>query len=258
MTTRRGSFTTLQIEHHGPVAWLLYSSEPRNAWNWTMLQEQVEALRQLSIDDATRVIVLASDNPDYFSVGADLALFEGISRDEMARWIDLCHDGVRLIRQAPKPVLAAINGMAVGGGLEFTYHADIRFASSEARLGQPEIAVGFIPPCGATVALSRLIGRSNAIRYLYDGALHSAEDAKNLGLVDEVLEPERLRDHVQTYASSLAMKSARGLAVIRQTINGSQWSGFQDSMALEKKEAVELSQTTEFKNGIAAFLDRRR
>ncbi|MEM7428931.1 MAG: enoyl-CoA hydratase/isomerase family protein [Pseudomonadota bacterium] len=251
-------FDYIRTEARGPVTWLLYDSPPRNAWGWEMLEAHAETLRQLSGDDSCRVIVLASAVPGYYSVGADLAVFNGFTADDMARWVDLCHATVRTILEAPKPVIAAINGVAVGGGLEFTYHADIRFAASDARLGQPEISIGFIPPCGATVALSKLIGRGRAMRFLYDGALHTASDALELGIVDELVETSRLHEHVQAYAAGLAEKSADGLAAIRQTINAAQWAGFDEAMAAEKAEAVRLSQTDAFKTGVEAFLKKNR
>jgi enoyl-CoA hydratase len=100
----------------------------------------------------------------------------------MRQWAMRCHDIVHLLRASPKPLLAAIHGTAVGGGLEITLHCDLRFAATDARLGQPEIRIGFIPPIATTQALARLIGRSRAIRYLYDGNLVPAAEALGWGL----------------------------------------------------------------------------
>lgn len=248
----------IKVERDGEVAWVFYNAPPRNAWDWDMLEAHRDVLQQLSEDESCRVIVLASAIPGYYSVGADLTLFDGISSAGMARWVGLCHATAHILLEAPKPVLAAINGVAVGGGLEFTYHADIRFAASDARLGQPEISIGFIPPCGATVALSKLLGRGKAMRFLYDGALLSSDDALELGLVDELVEPDRLHGHVQAYAAKLAEKPANGLAAIRHTINTAQWSSFEEAMAAEKAEAIRLSQTAAFKAGVEAFLKKSR
>lgn len=249
-------FQTIDITHRGPVGWLLYSCAPRNAWTWNMLREHKDALELLSSDRDVRVIVLASALPRYFSVGADLAIFDGIIADGMRDWVDLCHACVALIRDAPKPVLAAINGVAVGGGLEFTYHADMRFAASDVRIGQPEITLGFIPPCGAAVALPRLMGRAQALRYLYDGELLQAQAAAKLGLVDEVLEPNQLHTTVQEYALSLANKSASGLAAIRRTITKATTSPFSEALALERDQAIALADTDDFQRGVQAFLKR--
>jgi enoyl-CoA hydratase/carnithine racemase len=247
-------FEFLAVERRGPVGWLLYGRPPRNAWHWEMLSEHLRALTEVSADETVRVIVLASALPRYFSVGADLHLFEDISAARMGEWVDLCHACARLIRDAPKPVLAAIGGTAVGGGLEFTYHADLRFAAADARLGQPEIGIGFIPPCGATVALARLVGRPRALRYLYDGALLDAAAAAAIGLVDEVVEPARLHETVQAYALALAAKPASGLAAIRRTVTEAERLAFDAAMALEREQAMALAGTEGFRSGVARFL----
>src|SRR4029078_7404689 len=136
----------------------------------------------------------------------------------MLRWAERCHEIVRLLRGSPKPLLAAINGTAVGGGLEMTLHCDLRFAATDARLGQPEINIGFIPPIATTQALARLIGRPRAIRYLYEGGLVPAGEALKGGVWTELVEPAALGAHVQAYAETLAAKSPAALAAIRRTV----------------------------------------
>jgi enoyl-CoA hydratase/carnithine racemase len=101
------------------------------------------------------------------------------------------------MRKSHKPLLASIRGVATGGGLEMVLHCDVRFAANDARLGQPEINIGFIPPVGATQALARLLGRSRALRYLYEGASVAAEEAFKMGLVDVIRPPERLHKEFQ-------------------------------------------------------------
>src|SRR5208282_6940031 len=97
--------------------------------------------------------------------------FEGMKARDMREWVSICHEMASLLRSSPKPLLAAIHGTAVGGGLEMTLHCDLRFAAANAKLGQPEIRIGFIPPIATTQSLARLMGRPRAIRYLYDGNL---------------------------------------------------------------------------------------
>jgi len=168
-----------------------------------------------------RVMVLASAVERYFSAGADLNVFKGMKADGMRQWATRCHDIVRLLRTSSKPLLAAINGTAVGGGLEMALHCDLRFATSDARLGQPEINIGFIPPIATTQALARLIGRPRAIRYLYDGGLITAQQALDWDLVSELVEPAMLRRRVQAYGEELAAKSPAALAAIRRTLDAS-------------------------------------
>jgi len=162
------------------------------------------------------------------------------------------------LRASDKPLLAAIHGTAVGGGLEMTLHCDLRFAASDARLGQPEIAIGMIPPVGATQALARLLGRPRAIRFLYDGALHDAAAAHALGLVDEVVPPGELRARVAAYAAELARKPAPALAAIRRAITEGGGVSFAEGLEIEKDWAARLAGTEEFQAGVRAFLEKRR
>jgi enoyl-CoA hydratase len=248
----------IRIERRGPAAWVLYAKGPRNAWDWDMLRAHNAILQDLAGDPDARVIVLASALEGHFSVGADLAVFEGIGPMGMADWVDLCHTGVRLLRHAPKPVLAAIHGLAVGGGLEFTYHADRRFAADSARLGQPEVRIGFIPPVGATQALARLIGRSAALDFLYKGEILDAAAARMLGIVDEVVPAADLHARVQAHAEMLAERPATALAAIRRTIVDGGGTIFEEGLSIEFDTAVELAATPAFETAVRNFLAKRK
>ena len=239
------------------VGWIEYDRPPVNAFHWEMLREVPEALEEHLADPAVRVVVFGSALDAHFSVGADLRVFSDMDAEGMRRWVDECHDLVRRMRASPKPLLAALHGTAVGGGLEMVLHCDVRFAASTARLGQPEINIGFIPPVGATQALARLLGRPRALGFLYDGTLLSAEDAHAIGLVDVVVAPERLREQVQGYAEGLARKPARALAAIRRCITEGVDLPFDEGLAIEREEAVALGVTADFREGLDAFLGSR-
>ncbi len=251
------TYEFLKIHVEDRVAWIEYRRPPLNAIDWTMLREIPTALDTLLADSDVRVIVFASALEKYFSTGADLRVFEAMKQEEMREWVQTCHALVRQIRQARKPLLSAIHGTAVGGGLEIVLHCDVRFAAADARLGQPEINIGFIPPVGTTLSLSRLLGRSRALRFLYEGTLISAEEAERIGLVDFVVQPERLREDVQTYAAALARKPAEALAAIRRCITLGPDMPFEDALAMELEAAVHLSGTPDFSEGIRAFREKR-
>ena len=168
------SFEFIRLRVDARVAWLEFNRAPVNAFNREMVQEVREAIAAALADPGVRVLVLASAIDGYFSAGADLHVFEGMIARDMRSWVSLCHEIARLLRSSPKPLLAAINGTAVGGGLEMALHCDLRFAASNAKLGQPEIRIAFIPPIATTQTLVRLLGRPKAIRYLYEGGLLDA------------------------------------------------------------------------------------
>lgn len=252
------SFSFLTVKVADGIGWLEFNRAPVNAFHWPMLEELAPAFDRLHGDPAVRVIVLASALPRYFSSGADLNVFAGITPERMRHWVTLCHGFVRRLRRSDKPLLAAIQGTAVGGGLEMTLHCDLRFAAEDARLGQPEIAIGMIPPVGATQALVRLLGRPQAIRYLYDGKLVAAAEAAALGLVDELVPADQLRQRVAAYAAELAGKPAPALAAIRRTITEGGGVSFEEGLAIELDWASRLAGTVEFQDGVQGFLARRR
>lgn len=241
----------------GSVGWLEFDRPPVNAFDWAMLRDVAPAFDALHAARDVRVIVFAAAHPKYFSSGADLGVFAKIDGAGMREWVDLCHGVVRRMRASNKPILAAINGVAVGGGLEMTLHADIRFAAADAKLGQPEIRIGMIPPVGATQALARLLGRARAIRMLYEGDTMSAAEAHRIGLVDIVVPPAELRSAVQDYAEKLAAKPALALAAIRRSITEGGGTRFDEGLQIERDWAERLAESADFREGVAAFLEKR-
>ena len=247
----------LRLQTKNRIGWLEYNRPPINAFNWQMLREMPAALDELQKDSQVRIIVVASAIEKYFNTGADVRVFDGIDKKGISEWVTICHSIVSLMRGSEKPLLAAIRGVAIGGGLEMVLHCDLRFAAADARLGQPEINIGYIPPVGATQALARLIGRPRALKYLYDGTLVSAEEALALGIIDIIHPPERLHGEVQAYAESLAQKPAKALSAIRRTIVQGGGMSFDEGLKLEFKTAVNLAGTKDFSEGIRAFLEKR-
>ncbi|OGA16141.1 MAG: hypothetical protein A3I63_02540 [Betaproteobacteria bacterium RIFCSPLOWO2_02_FULL_66_14] len=256
MTQHR--FRNYAVTTEQAVGWLEYRRPPVNAFDWDMIREAPMALSALIDDPAVHVIVIASALEKYFNSGADLKVFRDVRGSAMREWVGICHDQiVPLLRHSPKPLLAAINGIAVGGGLEIAWHCDVRFAASDARIGQPEIQIAYIPPIGATQALARLIGRHRALRFLYDGELLSAQQALEIGLVDQVVPAARLRDEVRAYAQHLAGKPQNALAAIRRCVTEGGSLEFDAGLKIEFDEAVRLSESPNFAEGVAAFLEKR-
>lgn len=248
----------IQVSDKVGVRWLEFNRPPVNAFNRAMVEETRDAIASAVTDPAVRVVVLASAVGRYFSAGADLNAFKGMTSAAMREWVSLCHEIANLLRTSPKPMLAAINGTAVGGGLEMTLHCDIRFAASDARFGQPEIQIAFIPPIATTQALARLIGRPRTLKFLYGGQMIDASEALVWGLIDEVVAPDELRGRVQSYAEDLTTKSATALAAIRRTVTIGGGMTFDEGMALELDAAAALADTPDFAEGIAAFLEKRQ
>lgn len=251
------AFEHLRISVQDRVGWLEYHRPPRNAFTWEMLREVPRALEALLADADVRVVVFASAVERYFSTGADIRVMQAMTPADMREWVTICHALVRQMRRSPKPLLAAINGTAVGGGLEMVLNCDVRFAAADARLGQPEINIGFIPPVGTTQNLARLLGRARALRFLYEGTLLAADEALAIGLVDVLLPPERLRSEVQAYAAALARKPAEALAAIRRCVVEGADPPYEAGLRIELEAAVHLAGTPDFAEGLAAFVEKR-
>lgn len=251
-------FKNFIVRFEPPIGWLEYHRPPVNAFDWDMLREAPLALRHLLEEPAVRVIVIASALERHFNAGADLQVFGKVRGPKMREWVGVCHEIVGILRTSSKPLLAAINGFAVGGGLEIAWHCDVRFAAADARIGQPEINIAFIPPIGATQALARLLGHPRALRFLYEGRLLPASEALEWGLVDFVVEPTRLREETRAYALRLAERPANALAALRRCIVEGGALSFAEGLAIELEEAVNLSDSPNYAEGINAFLEKRQ
>src|SRR5262249_46085412 len=249
--------SVVRFTNENHVGWLEFNRPPVNAFTREMVDEVHDTLAATLADPAVRVLALASAVERYCSAGADLNVFKGMTGEGMRAWANRCHDIVRLLRGSPKPLLAAINGTAVGGGLEMTLHCDLRFAASDAPLGQPQINIGFIPPIATTPALARLIRPPRAIRSLHAGKLISAEEAHDWGLIDELVDPASLHERVQAYAEQLATKSPSALAAIRRTVTLGGGLSFEEGMKCELETVVALADTPDFAEGVDAFLAKR-
>ena len=252
------SYEFINLSVKNGVGWYRFNRAPRNSVDWDMLYELVPAFHSLLKNEDVSVIVLASAIPGYFSTGADLSTFENIDGGHMKAWVDETHKLANLIRSSEKPVLAAIEGIAVGGGLEMSLHADLRFATSKTQLGQPEINIAFIPPVAGTQGLVRLVGRSQAFKILYGGETLSAEEALSTGLVDFVFSEEQLENEVQRYGEMLAAKPANALAAIRRCLVEGGAVSFSEGLEIEEAEAVALADHPNFREGVKAFLSKRK
>ena len=250
------TYKHVRLDVRNTVGWFRFDRAPVNAVDWEMLGELQPAFEDLCARPEVRVVVIATAIDRYFSTGADIAAFAGAPAERMDQWVEATHRLASSIRATDKPVLAAIRGIAVGGGLEMSLHADLRFAASDARLGQPEINIAFIPPVAGTQALVRLVGRSQAFRMLYDGELMDARTALSIGLVDVVSEPEALEDEVQDYGERLASKPANAVAAIRRCLVDGGSTTFDRGLAIEREQAAGLTRHPNFQIGVKAFLEK--
>jgi enoyl-CoA hydratase len=221
-----------------------------NALNVETLTELRDRLRELAEDDSAHVVVLTGAGDRAFVAGADIKYMAGLGREEARKWGGLGHETALLLEVMPKPTIAAINGFALGGGCELALGCDLRYASSEARLGQPEIELGIIPGWGGTQRLARVCGLGAAKELILTGRLIYAEEALRIGLVNAIADP--VLDHALDVAEQLAAKSPIALRLAKRLLNLSP-----AALQLEAEEFGELFATEDAKEGLAAFVEKR-
>ena len=221
-----------------------------NALNVETLTELRDRLRDLSTDNDVRAVVLTGAGEKAFVAGADIKYMSGLGSDEAKGWGGLGHEAGRLLETMAKPTIAAINGFALGGGCELALACDIRYASSRAKLGQPEINLGIVPGWGGTQRLARVCGVGVAKDLILTGRLVDAEEALRISLVSAIADP--VLDQALETAHELAAKSSLALALAKRLINMSP-----GALDTEADEFGELFSSADAIEGLTAFAQKR-
>ncbi|WP_136715673.1 enoyl-CoA hydratase/isomerase family protein [Halorientalis salina] len=231
--------------------------DARNALNEQVRRELKDALATAEADDEVRVLVLTGgDGSGAFVAGADVTEFkdrdlveqrEASERPRVYETVD----------ELSIPVIARINGHALGGGCELAQACDVRIAQEGAKLGQPEINLGLIPGGGGTQRLTRLVGEGQAMRLILSGELIDATEAADIGLVDEVCDEDTIDDRVYELAGGMAEKSPVALELAKKAIRESSRMGLDAGVEYESELFVQLFATEDKDEGIEAFLDGR-
>jgi enoyl-CoA hydratase len=228
-----------------------------NALDLETLTALRDRLGELARDVDTHVVVLTGAGDRAFIAGADIAYMSGLDVDQAKAWGDLGHEVAGLLETMPQPTIAAINGFALGGGCELALACDIRYASSRARLGQPEINLGIIPGWGGTQRLARATTLGFAKELILTGRTVDADEALERGLVNAVTEPEELLARVLEVALQLAAKSPLALEVAKQAVNRALGGDHAENLAREADRFGELFASEDAKEGLTAFTEKR-
>lgn len=190
-----------------------------NAMNTDVAKSLIEAFTSLGHDDSTKVIIVTGSGQKAFSAGADISYMAGISADESVEYAKLGQLLTETVEQVRQPTIAAINGFALGGGCELALACDIRIAADTARMGQPEVTIGIPPGWGGTQRLMRIVGAAKAKELVYRGNTVTADEAKRIGLVNEVVSDQSLMDDALKMATEIAGNSAMGVQMSKVAIN---------------------------------------
>jgi enoyl-CoA hydratase len=229
-----------------------------NALNKATIEELHTAFTELNHDTNTKVIILTGSGEKAFVAGADISEFAHFSVTEgeqlAAKGQELLFDFVQNLQT---PVIAAVNGFALGGGLELAMSCHFRIASSNAKMGLPEVTLGVIPGYGGTQRLAQLIGKGRAMELIMTANMIDAETAKNYGLVNHVVPQEELVDLAKSIATKISNNSSVAIAKAIDAINANYQDGV-NGFATEVKNFGFCFGTEDFKEGTTAFLEKRK
>ncbi len=256
MTTTAKAMFTRTVENG--VATLALNHPPANTLTLDLLLELEAAFDALAADSVVKAIIVTGTGR-FFIAGADIRVLAGIPSSREGTEMAMRGQAIfNKIEACPKPVIAAINGVCLGGGLELAMCCHIRLAAEGVRLGQPEINLGIIPGFGATQRLSRLIGRSKATELILTGDLISAQEAKTLGLLSQVVPPEDLLRQAQGLARKIASKGQLAVRSALRAIHQGSQLGLREGLDLEARLFGELCDSEDKKEGTSAFLEKRQ
>ncbi len=245
---------------HDGVAVLTLNDPPANTYSHEMMLRLDECVLQARFDPEVHVLVLRGMGEKFFCAGANIGMLE--KADPYYKYYFCLHANETLNRleHTPKLVLAALNGHAVGGGLEIAMAADLRIAcAGSAKIGMPEVQLGVLPGTGGTQRLARLVGKARAIELLVEGRNLSVVEARDLGLVNHVFDKEGFFDRVMEYARSFCPPAKAALAVgrIKRSVQSGLEMSFDSSLTLERELQQQLFQSEDAREGLAAYLEKR-
>ncbi|HWX92205.1 MAG TPA: enoyl-CoA hydratase/isomerase family protein [Terriglobales bacterium] len=259
-TTADATKKLINYRKDAGVAVIEMFDPPANTYTYEMNRQLDDAILQARMDTDVHVIVLSGSGDKFFSAGANIKMLASV--DPTFKYYFCLHANETLLRleHTPKLVIAAINGHCVGGGLEIAMAADIRIARKDAgKIGLPEVNLGVLPGTGGTQRLSRLVGKSKAIELMVTGNTFSFEEAKELGIVNDIYERDGFMDNVMEYAHQFCPpnKAAKAVGRIKRAVQTGWEIPMESALAVERENQQILFQSDDAKEGLAAYVEKR-
>jgi enoyl-CoA hydratase len=246
------------VEKRGRIAIVTINRPDKlNALNIATRNDILDAFEELERDDEVRVVVITGAGEKAFIAGADINEFAGMTAVKQ-RAVMRGRRAFDIVEEFRKPVIAMINGFALGGGCELAMACDIRIASSKAKLGQPEIKLGIIPGGGGTQRMTRLIGEGKAMELILTGDMISAEEAARLGLVNYVVSPEALEARTMELANKIAEMSPVAVAMAKQAVKNAARLDLRAGLDAEVDLFALCFSSEDKEEGVRAFIEKRK
>lgn len=252
-------YQNIIFEKDGAIA-ILSINRPKelNALNYATMLELDAALTALENDAAIGAVIITGGGEKAFVAGADIGYMAQMTALEGREWALLGQKVFSRIEHFPQPVIAAVNGFALGGGCELTLACDIRIASEKAKFGQPEVSLGITPGFAGTQRLSRLVGKGQANLLIFSGDIIDAKEALRIGLVQQVVAPESLLEAAKTLANKIISRAPWAIKQAKKVINCGLEMGSEQAYAFEAEVFGMCFATKDQKEGMDAFLNKRK
>ncbi len=253
------AYENIIFEKKGPIA-IIKFNRPKalNAINPDVLKEVGQALDEIEADKAIKVLVLTGEGEKAFVAGADISVMVNLSPLEARKFSRDGQDMLFRLEALAIPVIACVNGFALGGGTEIAMACDFIYASDKAKFGQPEINLGIIPGFGGTQRLARLVGKAMAKELCMTGVIISAQEAKEIGLVNKVFPHEQLWEETMKTADLLATKGRVSMKAVKRCIDRGLDVDLRSGCYLEADNFAICMTSPDGKEGLSAFLEKRK
>jgi enoyl-CoA hydratase/carnithine racemase len=242
------------------VAVLELHDPPANTYTHEMMRELDAAILRARFDAAVHAIVVRGSGDKFFCAGANIDMLRGAEPEFKYQFCLHANETLNRLEQTPKLVIAALNGHAVGGGLEVALAADLRVARRGAgRIGLPEVSLGVLPGTGGTQRLARLVGASRAIEWMATGRLFAMDQAVELGLATELFDADGFDERVLEYARGFVppARASKAIGRIKRAVRSGLEAGFHEGLALERELQQQLFESWDAAEGLAAYAEKR-
>ncbi|MGZ9583147.1 enoyl-CoA hydratase/isomerase family protein [Paenibacillus marinisediminis] len=252
------TFETLECDVAGKTAVISLNRPPMNPLNKQMFIELNQIIHEIDHDDEIQAAIITGKGERAFAACADMAEMKDLNMCEMRKWHDISRRAFDRLEHIGKPVIAAINGLALGGGCELALCCDFRICSEHAKFSLPEINLGIIPGGGGTQRLQRLIGQAKAKELLYFGDMITAQDALACSLVNKVVPFDELLDTAKEWADKLSEKPAVALRMMKTALQAGADVNLSDALTMESVCFGNTFTTHDCQEGMTAFLEKRQ